>query len=68
MLWALILTTVMHTPYYRQSSAVTTAMMYGFNSEEACKNAGKSATIPSGGKEGYKVEVVYSCVPMGEIK
>lgn len=68
MLWALILTTVMHSPYFRQSSSVSTAMMYGFNSEEACKNAGRKAPRPSGGGQEYKVEVVWSCVPMGDAK
>jgi len=67
MMWTLILTTVLHSPYYRQSSAIETEMLPGFSSELACKNAGYASPTPSGGTEKYVVEKKWACVPMGEL-
>lgn len=68
MMWTLILTTVLHSPYYRQSSAISTTNVPYFLSEEACKAAGYTAPKPSDGQQEYKVEVIWACVPMGEDK
>lgn len=66
MMWTLILTTVLHSPYYRQSSTMTTVVIPGFASETLCSAAGYNAPKPSGGKEEYIVEKKWSCVPMGD--
>lgn len=65
MLYTLMVTLVLHSSYYRQSSSVTTTSVPFFNSLEACEEAGRNYPMPSSGKEKFVPQKVWHCAPMG---